>query len=57
MRRSLMEGLSLRLRNETLRREYDVTHRMSARQAEAVLVGGVIGFFKAKRRAEAAAQP
>jgi predicted aconitate hydratase len=46
LRRRLSEGLDLVLRNETLRRDYAVMHRMSRRQVAVALAGGVIGWFK-----------
>jgi aconitate hydratase len=54
LRRRLSEGLDLVLRNETLRRDYAVMHRMSPRQVEIMLAGGVIGWFKSLPAREAA---
>lgn len=56
LRRRLAGDLELVLWNETLRREYVVTHRMSPRQVEVMLAGGVIGWFKSRRTGEAAPQ-
>jgi aconitate hydratase len=57
LRRRLAEGLGLTVQNETKRREYAVIHRMSERQTQAVLAGGVIRYFRerhgALREAEA----
>ncbi|MDB5105654.1 MAG: dmdA [Fibrobacteres bacterium] len=52
LRRRLAEGLDLMVRNETRRRDYALFHRMSDRQTQAVLAGGVIGYFRQRRRAE-----
>lgn len=51
LRRRLAEGLGLTVQNETKRREYAVIHRMSERQTQAVLAGGVIRYFREKRKA------
>ncbi|HKP94403.1 MAG TPA: aconitate hydratase [Fibrobacteria bacterium] len=57
LRRRLAEGLGLTVQNETKRREYAVIHRMSERQTQAVLAGGVIRYFRERRRgAEEAAE-
>ena len=56
LRRRLAGGVELVLRNETLGREYAVAHRMSPRQVEVMLAGGVIGWFKSIPGREAAPQ-
>jgi aconitate hydratase len=51
LRRRLAEGLGLMVRNESRRREYAVIHRMSERQIQVVLAGGVIRYFRERTRA------
>jgi aconitate hydratase len=51
LRRRLAEGLGLTIQNETKRREYAVIHRMSERQTQAVLAGGVIRYFRERHGA------
>ncbi len=53
VRRRLSKGLDLAVRNETLKREYAVMHRMSPRQVAVALAGGVIGWFKSSKDREA----
>lgn len=48
LRGSLEEGRDITLVNETRRREIAVIHRMSERQIQVHLAGGVIGYFRIK---------
>jgi aconitate hydratase len=56
LRRRLAEGLGLSILNETKGNEYAVIHRMSERQAQAVLAGGVIRYFREKAKAQEEAE-
>lgn len=50
IRRRLVEGESLTVRNETRNRDIPVRHSLSRRQVEVLLAGGVIGYFRIKSR-------
>ena len=55
LREKIASGRPLEIRNETRSETYAVIHRMSERQVQAVLAGGVIRFFREKRSAAAGA--